>query len=287
METLNKSEFVFQTDSEIVRKVYNTQSNYLIEYNEQSKNKEYCAVYFCSNDIYYPNTEEIFKKRIIEKDFFEWYNSRIEKAHKHIFIRDICKQWYLSGINQAINSPEKLIEFLKEEIKGYHTIMLGSSAGAYAAILYGSILRVEKVIAFNPQFELKSLLIRSSEKINPLVFRLKDSFLKKYFDIVPFIASDVNIYYYYSNCSKWDIEQKKHIGSNITGIHQLPFKSAHHGIPFLKVALPVALNLEDEQLKIYENRVQHPLLFTIKLVGIRKAIIGFISQVYTAYKKRH
>lgn len=79
MEIANQSCFVFQTDSKIVQDVYRNQPNYLIEYNTQCTNKDYCAVYFCSNDIYYPNTEEIFKKRIIEKNFFEWYGSRIKK----------------------------------------------------------------------------------------------------------------------------------------------------------------------------------------------------------------
>ena len=168
--------FVFQTDSDIVRNVYDTQHNYLIEYNEQCKDKTYCAVYFCSNDLYYPNVEDIFRKRIVEKNFFEWYNLRIEKAYKHIFVRDVFKQWYLSGINQSIDSPERLIEFLKNETDGYRTIMSGSSAGGYAAILYGSILKVERVFAFNPQVELTSLLTKSNEKTNPLIFRLKEVF---------------------------------------------------------------------------------------------------------------
>lgn len=68
----NASCYVFQTDSEIVRQVYETQDNYLIEYDEIGQ-KNWCAIYFCSNDIYYPNTEDIFRKRIIEKNFFEWY----------------------------------------------------------------------------------------------------------------------------------------------------------------------------------------------------------------------
>lgn len=102
-----------------------------------------------------------------------WFTHK--KAYKHIFIRDVFKQWYLAGINSNINTPEKLIEFLRKETEGYHTVMLGSSAGAYAAILYGSLLQTKKVLAFNPQYELKSLLNRSSEKINPLVFRLEKS----------------------------------------------------------------------------------------------------------------
>ena len=96
----------------------------------------------------------------------------------------------------------------------------------------------------------------------------------------------MNIYYYFSNRSKWDIEQQSYLGT-VKGIHQIPFKSAHHGIPFLKVALSVVLNLEDERLRCFENKVQHPLFFTIKFVGVRKTIMGFISQVYKAYKKRH
>ena len=83
METLSSTFYVFQTDSEIVNKVYQEQDNYLIEFDEKG-DKEWCAVYFCSNDIYYPNTEEIFRKRIIEQNFFEWYHSRINKAFKHI-----------------------------------------------------------------------------------------------------------------------------------------------------------------------------------------------------------
>lgn len=286
METITKQVFVFQTDSEIVRNVYENQDNYLIEYNEQCSDHAYCAVYFCSNDIYYPNTEETFRKRIVEKNFFEWYGSRINKAYKHIFIRDVFKQWYLRGINKTINSPQKLLDFLKKETDGFRTIMIGSSAGAYASILYGSILKIEKVIAFNPQFELKSLLQKSTEKINPLLFRLKDSNAFVYFDTVPFISPEMNIYYFYSNQSKWDIEQHQYIG-DLKGVHQLPFKSSHHGIPFLKVALPLVLNLEDEQLKKLENKIQYPLFFTIKFVGVYQTIVGFIIQAYKAYKKRH
>ena len=164
---IEKNCYVFQVDSQIVREKYDQDPNYLIEYDEE-KDNNICAVYFSSNDIYFPNTEEIFRKRIVEKNFFEWYKCRIDKAHKHIFIRDIFKQWYLKGINKKINTPIRLKEFLEKEINGYQTVMVGSSAGGYAAILYGSWLNANKVIAFNPQFEIYSLLQRSKEIVNPL-----------------------------------------------------------------------------------------------------------------------
>lgn len=157
MEEINKTCYVFQVDSDIVQQVYNEQNNFLIEYDNQG-NKNWCAIYFCSNDIYYPNTEEIFRKRIVEKNFFEWYHSRINMASKHIFVRDVFKQWYLMGINAKINTPEKLTEFLRKETEGYNIVTIGSSAGGYAAILHGSLLSAKYILAFNPQFEIKSLL---------------------------------------------------------------------------------------------------------------------------------
>ena len=38
--------FVFQTDSDIVRNVYDSQHNYLIEYNEQCKDKNVLCCLF-------------------------------------------------------------------------------------------------------------------------------------------------------------------------------------------------------------------------------------------------
>lgn len=284
MEEINLTCYVFQTDSIIVNKVYETYTNYKIEYSDDGDNSV-CAIYFSSNDIYFPNNEEKFTERIINKHFFEWYHTRITKAHKHIFLRDIFKQWYLKGINSSINSPEKLSEFLLQETKGYHHIIaLGSSAGGYAAILYGSLIGAHKVFAFNPQFEINTLLKRSSEMINPLVFRLKDS-MSKWYDIVPLINSKTEIYYFYSQNSQWDKEQHKHI-IPMKNLHQICFNSAHHGIPFIKNALHVILNANNEFLKSLEKQIHNPIIFSIRMVGLRCTIIGAITQLYQVYKKR-
>lgn len=283
---MNKTNFVFQTDSDVVKNVYETQDNFLIEYDEQCLDKQYCAVYFSSNDIYYPNTEEIFRKRIVDKNFFEWYHSRITKVYKHIFLRDVFKQWYLKGVNSVIDSPTSLVAWLRKETKGYKIIMIGSSAGGYASILYGSILGVEKILAFNPQFELNSLLQRSSKEKNPLVFSLSESDEKIFYDIVPFIHGRSNIYYFYSNKSKWDITQAKHLGNN-SFVNIVPFKSKHHGIPFLKIALPSVLNLNECDLNSFVNVPQNPFVFSVKIVGLLKTISGCLSQSLYVLKKKY
>lgn len=283
MEEMNKSCYVFQVDSYIVQQVYAERDNFLIEYDDRG-DKNWCAIYFCSNDIYYPNTEEIFRKRIVEKNFFEWYHLRINKAYKHIFVRDVFKQWYLTGINAKINTPEKLTEFLQKETKGYHIVTVGSSAGGYAAILHGSLLNAKYVLAFNPQFEIASLLKTTAENENPILFR-ESGAIRKYLDIIQYLNSRTEIFYFYSSKSKWDVEQSTHIGSKVN-IFNIKFKSSHHGIPFLKVALPSTVNKNINKLRELSRKTHFPLFYTIGQVGVIKTIVGLLNQIYSCYRKR-
>ena len=150
--------------------------------------------------------------------------------------------------------------------------------------MHGSLLNAKYVLAFNPQFELKSLLKKSSEKINPCVFR-EQKFRDVLYDIVPYINDNTDIFYFFSNASQWDIEQRLYI-KNRNNIYTLSFNTSHHGIPFLKIALPYVLNTEVRKLKILSTRIHSPLLFTIQSVGIYKTIIGLLKQIYQKYKKR-
>lgn len=201
-------------------------------------------------------------------------------------MRDVFKQWYLTCINGQINSSQKLLEFLKQETNGFKVITIGSSAGGYASVLFGPKLKAEKSICFNGQFCLERLVNESSLTTSPLLF----SILKKNnggaVNILNDIDSDTPIYYIYSDKSKWDVEQHGY-AKGVQNVKCIEFNSSKHGIPFLKVALSKFINLEVEQLNKLTRKVQHPLLFTIKFVGIYKTISGLVSQAYKAYKKRH
>lgn len=267
-----KEKFVFQTDSEAIKTAYKNFDNYLVEYHE-SQPKEYCVLYFSSNNIYFPNELSVFEKTIVHKNNFEWFGSRIEKGHKHIFLRDLKKQWYLSGINAQINSPTALLTFLREETKDYSIITVGSSAGGYAAVLYGQLLDAETTYTFNGQFEVNSLLNSSNESVDPLIFREKDNIaLKPYYDVKPFIKNPKKIHYFYSINSLWDQGQYAHISS--VPINTFHFKTNNHGIPFITSTLPKLLNLPVNQLKPYLNHNLNPLLFSIKIGGVMLTIKG-------------
>lgn len=280
------TDFVFQADSQTVLDVYNNQGNYLIVNDEQTNQSEKrCAIYFSSNDIYFPNSEEIFRKRIVEKNSFEWYNLRIKSAQKHIFIRDIIKQWYLTGINKTVDTPERLFEFLKKETTDFKVVTVGSSAGGFAAVLFGSLLNAEKIFTFNGQFEINSLLKSSDEKIDPILFRNRDRELRKFYDLKSFINTNVDIYYFYSHNSKWDYDQYEHIRT-IPSIKTIAFKTSHHGIPFPKCALEKILNNTDGRLKHLTLKKHNPILFSINQIGVTKTIVCIINQIINAYKKR-
>ncbi len=66
----------------------------------------------------------------------------------------------------------------------------------------------------------------------------------------------------------------------------LKFSTAHHGIPFLKVALGRVLNMSDGELRKYASKRNNPLWFTVNIVGCFKTMSGFLEQAYRAYRKR-
>ena len=276
--------FVFQADSQIVNNFYESHPNYIIEYNE-NVSKEYCIVYFSSNDLYYPNSDISFSESILKKNRFEWYRNRIDYGHKHIFFRDIKKQWYLTGVNSIINSPEKMAKFIESETIGYKLIFVGSSAGGFISVILGQLLNADRILTFNGQYEILSLLNKDSAQIqDPILYRnRRNEILLPYYDAVNFISNPESIYYFQSCYSQWDIEQNDHLSSN--RVNKITFKTSNHGIPFLKSNLPVVLNLSKTELNRLSGKRIHPLVFSIKMVGIKQTLIGLFSIIQFGLNK--
>lgn len=247
--------------------------------------KEYCIIYFSSNDLYYPNNEIAFSESVIQKNKFEWYRTRVGFGHKHIFLRDIKKQWYLTGVNAAISSPQALFHFLQEETKGYKSILLGSSAGGFISVILGQLLNAERIYTFNGQFEIKSLLKKdTAEIIDPVLFRNRNNReLLPYYETKNFITNPSSIYYFHSSKSNWDIEQDRVVEH--LPVNKISFITSNHGVPFLKSNLPVVLNLDTSQLKKLSGKTHHPLIFSLKTVGFAKTVEGLKSIFQFALNK--
>lgn len=88
------------------------------------------------------------------KPMFEFYRCLSTIECDKIFLREPNQAWYQKGVDSRIDHIDKLIEYLKKVItdQEYERIcFLGNSMGGYAAILFGTLLNIDTVIAFAPQ----------------------------------------------------------------------------------------------------------------------------------------
>lgn len=229
------------------------------------KEKRLCYIFFSGNGIYFPDTEETFTKTIIECDRYEWENianskELLEKAGKYIFVRDIYKCWYARGINEKINSIDKLYEKLKEMTTGYRVITVGNSAGGYMAALLGGMLKAELVYDFSGQFYLKN-----GEP--------------KYKDICNY--ANGNIMYFFPALCNYDIEQYECIKNR--GVCAFGFKTSTHGMSMYKANMPfILVQNKDYLVHLYEHYKGKQIVreeFFVRTCGWKKFVERIIKNV--------
>ena len=106
-----------------------------------------------------------------------------------------------------------------------------------------------------------------------------------YFSTQQHINPNTQYFYFYAHLSPQDMQQC-HAMPELPNFHRVAFRTSHHGIPFLKVALPRVLNMPIEQLLSLSGKSMHPLTFSIRQAGLLKCASGLIHQVWQKYKRR-
>jgi len=87
-----------------------------------------------------------------------------------LFLKDTKRIWYQKGISEEYPTVESVVELLKKYIVNYKKVIcIGNSAGAFASILFGTLLNVNQVIAFAPQ-----TLLKEDFYMNPWIDELRD-----------------------------------------------------------------------------------------------------------------
>lgn len=85
---------------------------------------------------------------------FEFHKITQSLPAKLVFIRDVHQGWYhatLPGIGAGVSDVCNIIQRIKDETATKRTVCVGNSMGGYAALLVGSLIKAEEVIAFSPQ----------------------------------------------------------------------------------------------------------------------------------------
>lgn len=88
-------------------------------------------------------------------EFVNFLEKHFSNYERHFYL-DHKLKWYHKGIDGISNSVSETTLYLQKIISKFEeVIFIGSSAGGYAAILFGSLLKVNKIIVFKPQTIIK------------------------------------------------------------------------------------------------------------------------------------
>ena len=160
-----------------------------------------------------------------------------------IFVRDIYKQWYVSGINSVINNVDSTIEFIRKETANYSVSTCGNLAGGYMAILVGCILGAERVFSFLGQFSCEDQIEKA-----PLLHKYKSQYSRyKYYNLSSIIKNyEVELYHFYPGMCEWDIQQLSFVSGR--DIKFIPMNSNVHGETVSPICYKYLLTSENENL---------------------------------------
>lgn len=126
-------------------------------------------------------------------EFSNFLNKHFSHIDTQYYVDSNCK-CYHNGIEGITNNIDETVDYLKDKFKNYERVIcLGTSAGGYAALLFGSLLKVDTVIAFIP----------------PTILRRK-TLDEKYRDIKPYINTKTK-YHLFGDISLRDENNSHHI----------------------------------------------------------------------------
>ena len=126
--------------------------------------------------------------RVPPFEFLKTMSTNFADLDAHIYI-DPSRSWYSEGFQGITSNTDETVEYLKEKIKDYERVVfMGVSSGGYAAMLFGSLLEADRVVAFVPQTDLRYGNIGQTKG------RIKN----EYRDILPYV-NDTTEYHLYVN----------------------------------------------------------------------------------------
>ncbi|CAA6825485.1 MAG: Unknown protein [uncultured Sulfurovum sp.] len=153
------------------------------------------------NRVYFQKSKKNKKKLWISfssrnTDKFAFYKNLCAMEENILFINDNTASYYNSSINGLCNNVDELIEIQRKVIDTYaweKVICIGSSMGGYASLLFGSILKVDQVIAFSPQIDLEKPFSINPQKKITLIYKDLSSLINNNYETKYTILSSTHL----------------------------------------------------------------------------------------------
>ena len=128
----------------------------------------------------------------------EFFGMSSRSGQTTYFIKDHTQAWYqrgLLGLSQNIPSTVDVLTRLTAQ-SAHDIRCFGASAGGFAAILFGNLLKARKVVAFSPQTILNQQTI---DRFRSQDTRIADVLKGQYLDLVPLLehneTCEIHIHY--------------------------------------------------------------------------------------------
>ena len=108
-------------------------------------------------------------------EFMNYLSSLYNDCCDLLFYKDIHQCWYHKGIEGISTSIKETADYLERKInrqpeKQYEkVIFMGTSAGGYAAILFGSLCKANYVISFKPQTILNNAINKEYSNLKNII----------------------------------------------------------------------------------------------------------------------
>jgi hypothetical protein len=242
-----------QFDIESLNYAYTHLQNYKIIDNQTIKyKKNRVIVCFSGNGLYYPNNDDVFKKAILENDYYEWENI-MKNNHlqytKIVFIRDLRKTWYIDGINITFDSIENVLSFLKQTLGKFdELICVGNSAGGYAALVFGILLGAQKIFCISGYAILDKEICY--DPLNPsLKLAYNNPEKSKWLDLTQIISNSTSdIFYFYPAYSSED-QKQYNLLKDYSRVYCFAIDSDQHGAGAPGFLYPYLFNMRAKRLR--------------------------------------
>ena len=254
-----------EVESKYITQAYEELTNCKVEKEGDTPNVS--IIYFTSNALYYPNDDKTVYERIFVNDRYEFRHYRRPslpgEIKQEIFLRDVYKQWYILGINKEINTVEALADYLRELTEGTSVITVGSSAGGFAACLFGMLVGARQIFTFSGQYDVTG----SINPGNEVLWEYKDDpSYNQYFSIVNRLKDNtIPVFYFYPSGIDKDLHQNDLV-KEISCIHRFCIRSNEHGRTIYDQNIPYVLAMDTDHLirleQKYANQIISPFRFS-------------------------
>lgn len=170
---------------------------------------------------------------------FNKLTSGMKKINK-IYLRDGQQLWYHRGLPNVGDNIDGIATFLRQYTAHQSTqrlVVIGNSAGGYAALLFGHLLQADEVHAFAPKTfidPVKRIIHRDTPRhATPTWRQLFFYGQRKYFDLKPVLrqarSNKRNFHLYYSSAHPIDCLHATRMKS-LPGIHLHAYHYGHHNL---------------------------------------------------------